>query len=107
MIGLLTNRAAWLIGVIQASWWALPLSFGVGVGRGVSPMANTGLDGCRIVSHPGNFGAFLFTIDFGSDCILGTLVVGGMLVVGGTRGQLFSSLGRSALLKTSSSMNNR
>ena len=45
-----------LTGVICESWQDLPLSLGVQVGWGVSPVAITGQDGCSTLSHPTNFG---------------------------------------------------
>ena len=54
---------------------ALPLDFGIVAGWEISPVANTGWDGCSIFFHPAYFGAFFSGIDFGTGCASGTLVV--------------------------------
>ena len=88
-----------LIGIIQASCWAIPFDFSIMAGWGISLATNTSQDRHSTFSHPAYFGAFLSGIGFGIGCTSGTLVALGILVVvvmlavAGTMGQLSSSLG--------------
>ena len=63
--GAFDKQSGRLIGIVRASCWVLPLDFGIMAGLGISPVANTGRDGCNIFSHPAYFGAFFSSIDFG------------------------------------------
>ena len=62
------------MGIIWESWLDPTFCLGVLVGRGMSPAATAGWDGCNTFSHPMNFGALPSSAGSGMQCASEKLV---------------------------------
>ena len=95
-VGVFSGQIGDLTGVSREGQWA------VLVGRGVSPAATMGWDGCRTFSHPAYCGTFSSGIGSNVQCSTGASVMLGF------RGPPSpSSSGRTTPWKTSSSVKDR